>query len=131
MKVRHGFVSNSSASSFVVDWECLNMVRGDSLTDLLIRLFDCYAEKKKDGEGNVTYDWTYHEHEKKIIDGVEEKTLPVKGSKKRFRTIFHTSMRNTVADYGETCGMFVMALSVDSIENNNFKVIQTQVIDDS
>lgn len=156
MKVRNGFVSNSSASSFIIRWRTSqkdDSGESESLASALYRLlnleFHRYV-KEDDGEETERHDlYNYDKDRFEWKDNYEEegwtkqdwgwdyseKTIKeiLRCTKKDgdvFETRFHTSMLNSYADYGEACEKFVFALTCGEL-HKGFEILRKHTIDDS
>ena len=110
MKTRNGFVSNSSSSSFIVQWQC--NLEGDDLKSEIPGIED----RKNDMERAVATLLDFCDA--RDIDGVIEKTTEMNGdSKNRYISKFYTPMLNSVEDFGEFAMIFNMALTAEKIEH--------------
>jgi hypothetical protein len=114
MKIRTGFVSNSSSASFVVQWRCrVDNEKTLSVTEAVsLLLFDDlsltdesgwprtpqYADESRDN-------W----NEFKIAKELIEKTKHLHDNV--YETLFRTSMRNDVTSYGPAAGALMLALT--------------------
>jgi hypothetical protein len=85
MKIRHGFVSNSSSASFIVVWKCL----------------DPNIDNAKDALAKITLD-----------DSILERTQKLKSN--AYRTVFFTTMFNEYEDFGPEAAFMIMNLYVDN-----------------
>jgi hypothetical protein len=98
MKIRSGFVSNSSSASFIIRWECY-LKNGDgnrlSMSDAIHILFDEYSSN------SVKSDLLPVEHALKCTS---EHRPGV------FTTHFYTSMYNGPCDFGDDAAQFAFAL---------------------
>lgn len=94
MKSRNGFVSNSSSSSFIVQWKC-NMLEDDEGIDrAIIYLFDLVSFDGLDEFNEKLKDcWfddldKYEDHLKPTIKAILENTKPIGKSGDMFETKF-------------------------------------------
>jgi len=85
MKIRHGFVSNSSSASFIVIWKCL----------------DPNIHNAKDALAKINVD-----------DSIVEKTQKLKSN--AYRTVFFTTMFNGYEDFGSEAAFMIMNLYMDN-----------------
>ena len=130
MKIRIGFVSNSSSASFVVHWRARSRGEGVDLVHALINLFGIYFPDGEafNAEGRIDWDKvsTYDQWTKDIVEAIIEDTdVNTDGT---FSTSFFTGMLNTAEDFGETAKSLVFALTV---HDNEFEMIDTFVDSDN
>ena len=109
MKIRQGFVSNSSSASFIVTWK---PYEGNEHLDI------------DESLNIVFYDIYNQENKKELCERIKIKT--VQGADKTFKTSFHTNMYNNMRDFGETASCFVMEL----IGSESFTLVNAKVDDD-
>jgi len=104
MKVRRGYVSNSSSASFIIHWKSRNN-REMSLEDAIERMEREYFF----GEYGMT---------KKYIEKVTKEN-----GDGRFTTEFFTSMMNSGDSFGEQAKSFLInIMTSDDFQIYNFKV---------
>ena len=108
MKLRKGFVSNSSCASFIVTWESLEGI--DNVKDAIHSLFGfgdyCSSKVKKVVPGLI-------DSTKKLKDGI-------------FETAFFTTMFNDYEDFGEGHIMLIYYLSLC----DKYRLLSKRVIDE-
>lgn len=129
MKVRNGFVSNSSSASFIVVWRD----KLDEITDAknaLTLLFDLFLIGDMKMEDRDWNDSTFLDTENgkfinrnlfKAAKKVLENTIVRNG---KFETRFYTSMLNDVDDFGDEAKSFVMALM---LRDRRWEIVYTMV----
>jgi hypothetical protein len=106
MKVRTGFVSNSSSASFIIKWkfntsDANELPENEKAFDEAFRvLFDIYSND--DGSLNL--------HDMNEIYAELKTSTTYKDGK--FETIFWTSMYNDVKDFGTTAAYFNLAIDI-------------------
>jgi len=112
MKSRMGFVSNSSSSSFIIQWQC-NMIDKD---------FD-------DIEGVISS--LMDECEPRAISEIAKTTQKMNKSPNRYITTFFTAIENSVEDFGELAAVFNLAFTIDGIRHGklNFEKIHESIED--
>lgn len=114
MKTRNGFVSNSSAASFMVIWKS----RKEDISNVkeaLSRLFDLWISNdgdlaERDWNDLCNADMKYMNKDL-LADAIEimEHTTEKNG---KFETRFYTSMFNDINDFGEAAKSLVTALLI-------------------
>lgn len=140
MKIRNGFVSNSSSASFIVIWSTVdgeNMSIDSALGKLFCSSGIFYDDKSDKISVWVGDKWEGDkfiplldvkekiENSEQIFDEDEKIYLEImKKTKKndsKFITTFWTSMFNDARDFGPIASAFIMALSANN-QDFDFKV---------
>ena len=106
MKKRGGFVSNSSSSSFIVQWQC-------SLKDEDLEVEIPELEGKNDLEKAVSILLDFCDQG--IIDDIISKTTEMSSGNNRYISTFHTIMHNSAQDFGESAMVFNMVFTEEKI----------------
>jgi len=119
MKIRTGFVSNSSSASFVINWECYH--KDATLSQALHKLFDV-EEGKSEEHNSYVYDIV-----KDVIDQTTEHRPGV------YTSNFYTTMLNWPCDFGNIAAQFIMAMQQETILRGNadYKVVSQYIEGDS
>lgn len=102
MKIRNGFVSNSSSASFIVKWKgessdcdtAEGQLYSEDVDEQIDALFE-YADEQK----NDQYLW-----------GIKQATVKRTGC---FQTTFYTSMFNGIDDFGQDAIRLVAAVAMN------------------
>lgn len=108
MKIRNGFVSNSSSASFIVTWK--TKYPNETLKETLCHLFGVLYEKENDKYGE--YCEEIYEKEIALIEWVIKNTNSeesVNGT--IYTTEDFTSMMNSYLDFDSNMAYFIMALA--------------------
>jgi hypothetical protein len=113
MKIRTGFVSNSSSASFIVKWCSTEKPSKRQLKKDLKKLFEYYG-------------W-HSESEDPIIKEIFNKTN-IQKNDTCYTTTFWTSMLNNYGDLGMDAAMFYFILSMN--KGDGFEIISANVEDD-
>lgn len=132
MKIRNGFVSNSSSSSFIIQWQCnLNLKECEKRLDIilayLLDIYDLeYIDYSDESWIDSTDDRSYLSKFKPFLKNLIQKTSSVGNTDNLFETEFFTTMRNDALDYGKHAMEFLMLLTVDSIDNGRkrFEIVK-------
>lgn len=134
MKIRHGFVSNSSSSSFIIEVDSKL-----SYDEVLEQIVNILASECNDYFDNVTIPkdgcyYTYDEKYEYLINKFksnedifkEFELEKLEGNK--YHIIFWTAMKNEMNSFGDICASLLMLLTSDSVEY--IKFIKSIVKDD-
>ena len=119
MKVRTGFVSNSSSASFIVKWKVGGAKTVNAAINAALDMFR-YREETD------SFDWTFGEHDKDMVEEIAANTKMVKEGV--FESTFFTSMLNTNLDFGAAAAALALGLtcSKDSDERD-VKIVKVTV----
>lgn len=123
MKVRSGFVSNSSSASFVVHWRIKTMGKETTILGALANLYGVHSyDESKD---TINWEKTWTTDSKKTIEyTVNMSKLNKDGS---FTTSFGTICLNVHDDFGEDAKSLVLGL----VANPNFEIIDAIIEEDN
>jgi len=118
MKIRNGFVSNSSSASFILNWRIRGF--GDEFTvrGAIAKLYDICSYDYDSNEYN--FDEWDKDHED-IISRIEKRTK--KNEDGTFTSEFFTSMLNSYSDFGEAAqSLLLYVMACDQSEVIDVKV---------
>ena len=130
MKIRTGFVSNSSSASFIVNWRCnwMNKEDGDGLEWALYCLMDIWNKRYDDEENKIVWNirddhkdhtfWGSTAEMKKYIEEIIRNTEAI-DDEGRYCTRIFTSMMNDYRDFGPAIQSFMMAMGIANAKDGN------------
>jgi hypothetical protein len=131
MKIRTGFVSNSSSASFIVRWKFMRP-RDHDFTDepetklnYALHLLLDIISYDYDNDEFIFDEKSLDKSMKPIVDNLLKNTTEI--SDWVFETSFFTAMFNDPDDFGEAAKMLCLALMVDNGNAANFEVVRTFV----
>ena len=122
MKVRDGFVSNSSSASFIVKWKA----KGAKTVNAAINdALDMFAYQ----EETDSFDWQFGEHDRDMVEEIAANTKMIK--KGEFESRFFTSMLNTNLDFGAAAAALALGLACGGRDNGRVEMVKVEVERDS
>lgn len=120
MKVRMGFISNSSSGSFIMHWRMRTMGKEVTKERAIGLIFGSFF--KDDGSGSIDWENTWNKDRNDVVrDAMDKTDQNMDGS---FTTTFWTSMVNSGDDFGETAKSMLICLMTN--EDNLFEIIDTK-----
>ncbi len=128
MKIRSGFVSNSSSASFIIKWKidtdrCEGNSKEERVQRAIIAIMDATwldIKQVMDKEANDGDSYSA------IIRDMIEHTDEIDEETGKYVTSFWTIMYNCASDWGRTPGDMLMALETDYYAH----LLETKVIND-
>lgn len=123
MRIRTGFVSNSSSASFMIHWRFRTMGEKRSLNYILSALYGVTSYDEKSDKVKWGDNWDKEIQPK--FDQTEKNTRD--NGDGTYTTHFWTSMMNTADDFGEVAKSMVFNLMV----NGEFTIIDTKIDSDN
>jgi len=123
MKIRTGFVSNSSSASFIVHWRVRTMGQKILLKEALCKLYGITSYDRGNNKVNWNDKWDKDVQPK--FEQTEKMTQDNKDG--TYTTVFFTSMMNSADDFGDTAKSMVLNL----MTNEDFTIIDTKVNSDN
>jgi hypothetical protein len=109
MKLRMGFVSNSSASSFIIDWNYYG--EETDIRNVYHELLE--LEAGSDTTQNIA-----------LVDELIKNTIILASQHRKMElvTVFDTTIKNSTLDYPESCGRFCAAIMIAPQNTTHFEV---------
>jgi hypothetical protein len=119
MKIRNGFVSNSSSASFIIHWRVKDFGADYSTKRALATLYDISYSAEQDEYNFERWDTEY----KPRLECMEKQTQ--KNANGTFTSTFFTSMLNNCDDFGTDASSLLLAIAV----SDRAELIDTKVDD--
>ncbi len=123
MKIRNGFVSNSSSGSFIMNWRMKTFGKEVTIRRAIGNIFGVYFKEDTD-----EFDWenTWNKEVKPKVEKAIDAT--VQNSDGSFTSTFWTSMVNSPEDFGETAKSMVIGIVASN--ENMFEIIDAKTESD-
>ena len=123
MKIRNGFVSNSSSGSFIMNWRMKTFGKEVTIRRAIGNIFGVYFKEDTD-----EFDWenTWNKEAKPKVEKAIDAT--VQNSDGSFTSTFWTSMVNSPEDFGETAKSMVIGIVASN--ENMFEIIDAKTESD-
>jgi hypothetical protein len=121
MKIRQGFVSNSSSASFIVHWRIKDFGKTITTERAVGEIFGVEFKEETD---EINWEDTWNKEAKGRVEEIIKQTVTNKDG--TFISSFHTYMFNNSEDFGEAAKSLVMGLVVGNV----FEIIDTKVEED-
>lgn len=122
MKIRTGFVSNSSSGSFIMQWRVKTFGKSVSVTNAVGRVFNVFFKEGSDAQ-EIDWEGTWNKDVKPKVEAVMKAT--VQNADGSFTTSFWASMVNSPEDFGEAAKSLVMGIVAH--EDGDFEIVDTKV----
>ena len=121
MKIRNGFVSNSSSGSFILNWRMRTFGKEANIQRAVGEAFKVFF---KEGTDEIDWEGTWNKEVQPKVEEVFKNT--VKNYDGSFTSTFWTSMANSAEDYGEAAKSLVIGL----VANNDFEIVDAKTESD-
>jgi len=124
MKIRNGFVSNSSSASFIVHWRMRTYGKEITAEKAVGKIFGVYF---KENEYKIDWDNTWNKEAKCKVEEILKNTEM--NNDGTFTSTFFTDMMNSTEDFGAAAKSLVMGIVAN--EDNEFEIIDAKVEGDN